>query len=754
MEHSPGNDQASPKLAHPTQGPVAVVGWVAASRSVATVVLAVAAGSVGFGLTSFAFAGDHDDHISARSLESHVQTLASEEFAGRGTGEAGIVMTEDYIAREFAAYGLSPLPGRTDFFLPFDLYRAQFDPEKTRLKLTDESGALDETRLVGSGFRVFPFSDGGDAVGQIVFAGYGISAPDLGYDDYADLDVSGKFVLILRHEPEESDSSSVFNGTESSDHALFTTKAEEAQKRGALGMLLVTDPLHHTEADDFRTGGRLYIDPEDAMAEVVAREERVLADSTATSSEGTPPPFLAVQISQELAGQIVSRSGRTLLSIQREIEEDLTPVNVHLNGARVSLEIDPPADIRIIPARNVAGFLEGSDPILRDEWIVVGAHHDHLGAFEGPGDTVYNGADDNASGTAAILQLAKSFLQEREQPRRSIVFTTFSGEERGLLGSRAMVEQEQIDMNKVVFMFNFDMIGRNSHLPVTLMGDGYARGLTELTRSIQSTVDLEVRLSGSGYQGNSDHASFFSADIPFLNFFTGLHEDYHQLNDHVSDLDFPRLERIVRLGHRLVQGVANREERFQLIHQLAWLGVSAEVTTRGGPERALLSEVEPESRAARAGLHPGDVVRVVNGERVDPPDQIGNLLQAIEPGTTATLEVVRAGDTLTIQVERAHPGYLGIFPAPVDEDQRRQFGLKSNEGLRVRKVVSDGPAAESGLEDGDLILELAGRVVDLSNLRAVLAQIGAGETVAVIVLRRGQRRSLLLTLGERPRRRG
>jgi len=722
----------------------------------AHVIRSCSCGVVGLLLLAGASVGRAGDQISAHTLETHVQSLASDAFEGRGTGEPGISKAERYVAREFARYGLSPLPGRSDFFLPFELYRAQFDPEKTRLRLNDPSETLAETRLVGDDFRVFPFSDGGEASGEIVFAGYGVSAPDLGYDDYAGLDVSGKFVLVLRHEPEERNPDSVFDGTDSSSHALFTTKAEEAQTRGALGMILVTDPLHHTEADDFRTGGRLYLDSEDAMAVVVEATDEGSPDPTAeTSPSGeTPSSFLAIQISRELADRVVAVSGRTLLEIQRDIEDDFTPVRVDLKGVRMTLEIDPPTDIRIIPARNVAGFIEGSDPDLRDEWVVIGGHHDHLGAFEGDGDTVYNGADDNASGTAAVLQLAEVFSEGKERPRRSIVFATFSAEERGLLGSKAMIEQEQIDVEKTVFMFNFDMIGRNPGRAMTLMGDGYSRGLTEVADAALNRIDLEVSLSGLDYQGNSDHNSFYSADIPFLNFFTGLHDDYHQLGDHLSYLDFSRMESIVRLGRDLAREVVDRDERFQLIHLLPWMGVLAEVTTRDGLELPFLSQVDPDSRAALAGLEEGDVVRKVNGEYVDPAERIGDLLRAIEPGTTASLEIERAGGSSTIKVDRAHTGYLGIFPGPVDEDQHKQYGLKSNEGLLVRQVVTDGPAAESGLEDGDLILQVAGRIVDLSNLSSVLAQIGAWETVDVVVLRGGERISFPLTLGERPRRRG
>ena len=187
-------------------------------------------------------------------------------------------------------------------------------------------------------------------------------------------------------------------------------------------------------------------------------------------------------------------------------------------------------------------MLKGTDPVLSKEMLVVGAHYDHLGYFEGDGDTIYNGADDNASGTAALIELARLHSSLETPPKRSIVFAAFSAEELGLLGSRAFIRQ--IDSEQVALMLNFDMIGRNSDAPIEIIGDGYAVGMKEELLKANEEIGLNLEMAGENYFGASDHDPFFKEDRPFLFFFTGTHEDYHQLSDHIDKLDFEQIHKI------------------------------------------------------------------------------------------------------------------------------------------------------------------------------------------------------------------
>ena len=202
--------------------------------------------------------GEGESTIRTSDLRRHVEFLAADGLKGRDTAQPEIALAEEYVAREFHGYGLEPLPGKDGLLIDFTLFRSSFDIGRTSLRL--DLGERELSAEAGVSFRPFPFSDEGEVEAAVVFVGYGISAPELGYEDYEGLDVRGKVVLLLRHEPGEEDPSSGFDGVRSTDHALFTTKARTAREHGAVGMLLVTDPLHHGRDDDLRLGGRLRLD--------------------------------------------------------------------------------------------------------------------------------------------------------------------------------------------------------------------------------------------------------------------------------------------------------------------------------------------------------------------------------------------------------------------------------------------------------------------------------------------------------------
>lgn len=687
--------------------------------------------------------------ITSQDLRAKVSYLASDSLGGRGVGEPGIRVAEEFIAAAFAEAGLVPLPGRDDYFLPFSLYTRGFDSDSTALRIS--SGSLSMHGDAGATVRPFDFSDEGEVETTLEFAGYGITAPELGYDDYADLDVSGKVVLVLRHEPRERDPESPFEGDVHSQHAFFARKAENALRHGARGILVVTDPLHHEDGTDLRMSDPLYLD----------RDEAAFATEVIPSE--LPPdrsdPFLAMQIDGTLVDSLFQRIGFELRAVQAQIDESLRPVRVDLGDPTVRMQVDREDTVRVVEARNIAGLLPGSDPERADEWIVVGAHHDHLGTFRGSGDTVFNGADDNASGTAAVLALARAFGGSSHRSPRSIVFTTFSAEERGLLGSYAMVGQNQIDVDRVEFLLNIDMIGRNPDRPVDLTGDGFSRGLEDIIRSANAGLEVPLQLGGTSMIGNTDHVAFAERDIPFLTFFTGTHPDYHELGDHPELLDYERMERIVRLAHGVVSGVAERRLPLPFLTDLPWLGVTIETEPSDtGRTLATIREVEDESPAERAALQQGDVITAIGEEPIGDPPRIGERFAKIPPGSTTTVGVRRlapiaAHDSsstshdLVMEIERARPGYLGIAPGKVTDDLRRSLGLQEGEGVLVRQVMEAGPANAAGLQAGDVILSIAGRPVAPNNLRGRLAQIGAKEKVALELMRAGERRSLMITLG-------
>lgn len=672
-------------------------------------------------------AEDVSDDLAA-SLRRDAAHLSSDAMEGRETGEPGARKAAAHVAARFRRAGLVPLPGREGYAMDFALHRRGVDRDRTGLIVED--GPARRSFAAGEHFRPFDFSDEGSSRARVVFAGYGITAPEHGHDDYEGLDVDGAFVLVFRHEPNETDPHSSFDGTETTDHGLFATKARLAAEAGARGMLLVTDPLNHAAADDLRLGGRLTLEPP-----VPPEGEE----------QGEDEPFLAVHVSRELAAAVLGE-GVDLGELQAAVDQGRRPAELAPVAHDVLLTVARSGEPEEIVARNVAGYLPGSDPALAAELVVIGAHHDHLGAFHGEGDTVFNGADDNASGTAGLLALADAFATASSRPRRSLAFVTFSGEEKGLLGSRAAVSQGLLPMDRVVFMLNLDMIGRNSERPVEVIGDGYARGLTELVNAANETVGLELDLAGTTYFGNSDHDPFYRADVPFLFLFTGTHEDYHQLGDHVDELDFERMASIVTLARGILQRVADADLSPAFIGPVGWLGASLEVVEG----KATVTRVEADSRATTAGLMAGDVVLSVAGEPLGAPRDVFGAFRGISPGTTAALGLEREGSRLELTVERARTGYLGIFPGGVSAELRSEHGLPEDQGVLVRRVVPEGPAESSGLKEGDVLLQVAGRNVAQRSLGAILSQVGAGETVDVLLLRDGERETLRLTLGRRP----
>jgi hypothetical protein len=706
------------------------VSWNRSGTVGASILLALAAGAQAQGGA---------DSIRAEDLRRTVKFLAADSLLGRETGEPGAHKAERFIAKEFKRSGLSPLPGYEDYFLDFTLYRQTYDPAGTGLGVT--LGGRSKKNRLGTAFRPFSFSDEGSVEAPLVFAGYGITADEYEYDDYAGIDVEGKIVLILRHEPGEDDPDSPFDGTDTTSYSQFTSKAANAGEHGALGMLLVTDPLNHEPDEDLRVGGALRLEPPESASE-----------SDEPDQPEEEEPFLAMQISQQLASTIVSSSGRSLAELQRAVDSGSSPAELSLNDVVVQMGVLRSEKPDPVAARNVVAFLEGRDPELKDQWVVVGGHHDHVGGYRGRGDTVFNGADDNASGTSGVIALARAFSERPERPRRSIVFVTFSGEEKGLLGSRAMVRQELIPIDRVVFMLNLDMIGRNPDRDIEINGDGFVRGLQEIVEEANRDRELSLEFGGTAYAGNSDHDAFYEMDIPFMFFFTGLHEDYHQLGDHPEKLDYERMESILSVAYGTLDRVAEIDEPLGFIHHINWLGTQIEVLEQGAGPHAVVTAVDEDSRATEAGIQAGDVLVAFDDAILEDPEQVGERFREIDPGTRVALGLRRDDDELVVEIERAKTGYLGVFPGPLDDDRRKAHGLGDSEGLVLNRVMTDGPAGQAGLQQGDILLRISGRPVGLTNLRQRLMQIGAGETVDATIIRDGERLTLPLTLGERPQR--
>ena len=478
--------------------------------------------------------------ILSDDLEVHTEVLASDMFNGRMVGTDGIERAEEYISTRFEEAGLFFIPNENDYFLEFSVYANGFDKKKTQLRVFSGDGA---ELIAHSGqdgnFKPFYFSGSGSIEADVIFAGYGITAPEYDYDDYTGLDVEGKIVFVFRHEPNENDPSSQFAGREMTSHAYFTRKAENAYAHGAKGMVLVTDPLHHDITADL---------PLIMETLSLSPNEDLYAGP---KKADIPDTFLVLYAGQSFINTIMDFYGIDLAEIQRKLDSGIPPHKLDFPLFRAAIEVSKQESPRELIARNSVAMVTGT--VAPEKWVVIGAHHDHLGGYKGKGDTIYNGADDNASGVAAVLELAHYF--SKKPPAVSLLFMTFSAEEQGLFGSRAVFEHNLLPEYPISLMINIDMIGRNPEQPLSIT----AEGLSDEHRSLvtkageKNRIDFNFRSPGRRYL--SDYSSFQDQGIPVISFCTGLHDDYHKPSDESDKLVYDRMEKIVKTVQTIIESM-------------------------------------------------------------------------------------------------------------------------------------------------------------------------------------------------------
>jgi hypothetical protein len=583
--------------------------------------------------------------IDGDSFIRHVRFLASDELEGRGNGSEGLERAAEYIARRFREAGVEPGGVKGTFFQPFDIVAGIEPSPGQSLKLEVEGR---ETEFeIGADYYPLSFAREGRGASEgtlaVVFAGYGISAPDLGYDDYDGLDVAGKAVLAFSHEPQEQDPRSPFDGRAFSRHATLMQKAVAARSRGAKLLLIVGDPSHEDDLVGLKRWNH------DAQAEQLGISVLRLSKD-------------------EIASPI---AGLDLPSVARAIDSDLEPRSQALEGVTVRYAERLRRVQRTV--RNVVGLLRGTNPSLRDEAVVVGAHYDHLGRGgrfslqeNGTGE-IHNGADDNASGTAALIEVARAAATDRSRFGRSLVFVAFAAEEIGLLGSSHYVQQPAIPLEKTLSMINLDMVGRpDGRLLVS--GLDSAPDLEPDLRAALERVPFTIRTFREGANvGSSDDTSFVTRRIPAVGFFSGFHSDYHRPSDDWDRIDAEGGAAVARLALGLAEKYSNRTGRiaFTGAARQASHGGTAASTPGGGygpyfgsvPDFAedgrgvRFAEVRPESPAARAGLRGGDVLVRFDGKPIATLHDFTFALREHEPGERVAVAVIRAGKEVTATVE-------------------------------------------------------------------------------------------------------
>ncbi len=510
--------------------------------SILPILLILSSLSAGKKKTAYNFKPARTPMLSITKEESqhHVDILASDEFAGRGTGTPGQWLAAKYIASEFSKYGLVPVGHDGKYYQKFQLVKP--DLKSASFSIKKDTSIIEFS--VKSDFIPFNFTGENILDAPVVFAGYGITAPEYGYDDYKNIDVNGKIVLTLRHEPQENDPQSIFEGAELTRHALFEVKAENAKRHGAVGLLMVTDP----------NGDHGSMSPQGFWNSQYTGQKG--GKGWQLEQDNAMSNFPVVWISGEAAENILMETGSSLASLQTSIDASLKSKSFTIPRFQISIEVTLKRAAQ--KTQNVVGLLEGADPELRDEVVVIGAHYDHVGMKNG---IIFNGADDNASGTAGLLEIAEAFSELSIKPRRSILFAAFSAEELGLLGSRFYVENPVKPLEQTIAMINLDMISRNTANQVSVIGSSRSRQLHEINIAANDEIGLDLVYNGERYFSRSDQANFAKHKIPVIFYNTEDHPDYHRATDTAEKIDAEKLARVARLAFLVAWEVANSDVR-------------------------------------------------------------------------------------------------------------------------------------------------------------------------------------------------
>ncbi len=485
--------------------------------------------------------------ITPEIMKQYIGFLASDALLGRNTPSPGLDSAAAYISREFRAMSLSPVNG--SYFQPFALCKTDLD---TGCYLQIIRDGHITSLPVKSGFVPYYLTHSKEFTGEIAFAGYGITAPEYGYDDYAGLDVKGKAVLVFRHEPSENDTGKFFEGREPTSYSGVTSKRLAAGALGAGALLVVSEPGNYASLKP-----RGYLWP--------ALSKNMPADATAYSMCNSGDDEIpAVQVGEETVNALFGSVDK-LLAIQKDIDKQHAPASFLFPGTLIRLGLYTRTNERNVA--NVVGFIEGSDRVLKNEILVIGAHYDHVGFKKQskPGDDyIYNGADDNASGTAGVIAIARAFAMAKSKPKRSVLFLLFAGEEKGLYGSEFYTANPLFPLEKTVAMLNLDMIGRNASNALNLVGASKSPDIAAITRAANKKIRFKLNDDNS-VMGGSDHYNFYKKGVPFMFYFSGLHDDYHQVGDNPDRIDYNKAARVAQLVFHTAWQIANDDKHYTVI---------------------------------------------------------------------------------------------------------------------------------------------------------------------------------------------
>jgi aminopeptidase YwaD len=579
------------------------------------------------GMLLHSCAGMKNAEVTTDELQSEIKYLSSDELKGRLTGSEGDSLAAEYIRGEMLSIGMVPVTG--DGFQRFKVTKRLIPGPGNSLSVNGKAFTAE------TDFTPMGFSSNTGIEGEVVFVGYGfnINNDSVKWSDYSGLDVKGKWVLILRGDPEPDNTRSAFipfSGDR--DKALL------AKDQGAAGVLMVSGPGFDSE-DKF--------------------------ESLNSSDYSVDIPVL--RIKKEIADIILSGSKTTVALLEKKLNESKKPA-----GFTTGMTVKGNAEISRETAntRNIAMLLPGEDETLKNEYIIFGAHFDHLG-MGGPGSSsravdtiaVHHGADDNASGVAMMLELAEKFAQTKGSHKRSIICVAFSGEEMGLLGSKYYADNAGIDLSKVNAMINLDMVGRfQTGNAIQIGGVGTAEGLKELIYSQTDTTANKISLSEEGY-GPSDHSSFYGKNIPVLFYSTGAHLDYHTPADTWDKVNYTGMVNISDMVYIMASNLASSPNRLKFKEAGPKVEVSRTARRKGvtlgimpdfagNVKNGLRADfVTPGKPAALGGMKKGDIITAIDAKPVNNIQDYMYRMGQLKHGQTISVEVLRNGNKEVLLIQ-------------------------------------------------------------------------------------------------------
>jgi hypothetical protein len=561
-----------------------------------------------------------------------VKSLASPEMEGRGAGTKGLTRAEHLIEKRYKELGLQPA-GTHGYAQPFSVITgARVKPDNS---LKVEASGVTTDLKIDQDFVPFSFSSSDQVSGPLVFAGYGITADEFHYDDYNGLDVKDKIVIVLRYEPSGFAEKSGHHGV--TQHSQLITKAINARNHGAKAVIVVNGKLGDGEEDLLTRFGS------------VSGPENV--------------GIVFAQVKNAVADFWFQSAGKSIKDLQDHIDAITQPASfAFAESRRLSLHID--IETTHATVNNVLAWLPGQT----DEYVIVGAHYDHLGYgnFDSLAPAqigqIHPGADDNASGTAGVLELARLLAPQRGQLKRSILFMDFAGEELGLLGSAAWVKDPTRPLEKAVAMINMDMIGRIKDDKVYIGGVGTGSSFKSMLEQTQKDSPFKIEYSAGGY-ASSDHTSFVSKKIPVLFFFSGLHSDYHKPSDTWDKINAPSAARLLDLVGSVTVQLASASDApaFQVVAEDKPISAGGgggygpyfgSIPDFGQTENGVkFSDVKPNSPAAKAGFKAGDVLVQFGDKPIKNLYDFTDALQRSKVGDVVEVKVLRDGQPVTASVK-------------------------------------------------------------------------------------------------------